>query len=180
MKNRSFYAVACLIALSACGGDVKETLGLNREAPDEFAVQSRPALDVPPAFKLRPPAKGGENLRESSIRDELRAEILPNSIASTKLGSAESFLLQKADAQDSSADIRKVLNEEYGVEDPTLLERIRSISDDSGSTNTLIDADKERERILGNKKAGKAITDGEVETRDGNASFSVLESIIGE
>jgi hypothetical protein len=47
--------------LAACGStDVKETLGLNRKAPDEFQVYARPPLSVPPEFNLRPPAQGAE------------------------------------------------------------------------------------------------------------------------
>lgn len=45
--------------LAACSGSsVTETLGLNREAPDEFVVVSRPPLSVPPDFNLLPPEEG--------------------------------------------------------------------------------------------------------------------------
>src|SRR5690349_9546598 len=57
MKRSSILIALSALALSACGGNsVKETLGLERSAPDEFRVVSRPPLSVPPQFSLRPPA----------------------------------------------------------------------------------------------------------------------------
>ena len=45
-----------LIALAACDSNtVKDTLGLERTAPDEYRVVSRPPLSVPPDFTMRPP-----------------------------------------------------------------------------------------------------------------------------
>lgn len=176
MKNRNLLALALLISVSACGGDVKETLGMRRSAPDEFAVERRPKLDVPPEFKLRPPVAGDLGLKESAIRDELRTEVLG---ASTPVigGNAESVLLQKTGAQNSSSEIRTILGKEYGQDDPDLLDRIRSLSDDT-KTKTLVDADKERARISENKKEGKTISDGESVSR--SKGGSVIDKILGE
>ena len=58
MMTKRHFALLCLLALAACGGDVKESLGLNKEAPDEFVVVSRPPLVVPPDFDLQPPRPG--------------------------------------------------------------------------------------------------------------------------
>ena len=60
MFSKRHLALFGLLALAACGGDVKETLGLNKEAPDEFVVVSRPPLVVPPDFDLQPPRPGAE------------------------------------------------------------------------------------------------------------------------
>lgn len=52
-----YIASLGLLALTACSsGSVKNTLGLERSAPDEFRVISRPPLSVPPQFALRPPS----------------------------------------------------------------------------------------------------------------------------
>lgn len=40
-------------ALSACSG-VKETLGIETSAPNEFLVSTRAPLTLPPEFDLRP------------------------------------------------------------------------------------------------------------------------------
>src|SRR5581483_6553192 len=51
----SYAAVGFL--LTGCTG-FKQTIGLEPTAPDEFAVESRAPLTVPPEFDLRPPAPG--------------------------------------------------------------------------------------------------------------------------
>jgi hypothetical protein len=61
MKYGRFCAglTACsLLTLTACGGasGIRETLGIDNRAPDEFRVVSRPPLSVPPQFNLRPPS----------------------------------------------------------------------------------------------------------------------------
>ena len=64
--NTRFLLIA-LLALSACAsGEVKETLGLTRDSPDEFVVVSRPPLSVPPEFNLVPPEPGKQDPRHST------------------------------------------------------------------------------------------------------------------
>ncbi len=41
-------------ALSACSNVTKEKLGLNKKAPNEFMVTTRPPLSLPPEYDLRP------------------------------------------------------------------------------------------------------------------------------
>ncbi len=61
MKFLRCIPALMLCALAACsGGDVKESLGLNKEGPDEFVVVSRPPLALPPDFDLQPPRPGAE------------------------------------------------------------------------------------------------------------------------
>lgn len=177
MKRNNFLLIALFLTLTSCTGDVEETLGMRRDAPDEFAVEKRPKLDVPPQFKLRPPVTDGSNLRESKIRDELKNDLFATP-TNTEIGGAEAILLQKTNAETATPNIRNILNEEYG-DSPSLLERIESISDESNN-QTLVDAEKERERINANKKEGKPISQGEVETRSSTGSFSVLQKIMGE
>ena len=46
-------------AVSLCGcQSVRDTLGLTRKSPDEFAVTTKAPLIVPPGYNLRPPAPG--------------------------------------------------------------------------------------------------------------------------
>jgi hypothetical protein len=58
--RKSLLGVSCLAAgflLTGCSG-FKQAVGLSPQAPDEFAVESRAPLTVPPEFDLRPPAPG--------------------------------------------------------------------------------------------------------------------------
>lgn len=66
----------CVLTLSACSGSsVSETLGLNRESPDEFVVVSRPPLSVPPDFNLLPPEEGKAGPAASATQ-QARASLL--------------------------------------------------------------------------------------------------------
>lgn len=64
-----------LLCVAACtGGEVRGVLGVNKSAPDEFKVVSRPPLSVPPNFHLRPPEPGAPARVEHST--EAKAEML--------------------------------------------------------------------------------------------------------
>lgn len=72
------------LALTACqSGEVSETLGLNRSAPDEFVVVSRPPLSVPPEFDLTPPRPGEESPHAVSTEQQARKLLLGDSAAQT-------------------------------------------------------------------------------------------------
>lgn len=81
MIHRSAILVPLLV-LSACsGGEVRDTLGLNRRAPDEFVVVSRPALSVPPDFNLTPPEPGKQGPRQST-EDRARSALIGSEVNS--------------------------------------------------------------------------------------------------
>ena len=55
MKNIStlILGLALVVGLSACGA-TKESLGLNKKAPNEFMVTPNKPLCLPPEYELRP------------------------------------------------------------------------------------------------------------------------------
>jgi hypothetical protein len=57
--------VAALFLLAGCTG-FKQVVGLEAQAPDEFAVESRAPLTIPPEYDLRPPAPGAPRPQEVS------------------------------------------------------------------------------------------------------------------
>ena len=70
-------AVACLSAsllLSGCTG-FSRAIGLERVSPDEFAVESRAPLTMPPEFDLRPPQPGAPRPQEATAADQARRVI---------------------------------------------------------------------------------------------------------
>jgi hypothetical protein len=70
-------AVACLSAsllLPGCTG-FRQAIGLDRVGPDEFAVESRAPLTIPPEFDLRPPQPGAPRPQEASAADKARKVI---------------------------------------------------------------------------------------------------------
>src|SRR5438105_3053280 len=70
-------AVACLAAtllLPGCA-DMRLALGMDRVGPDEFAVESRAPLTIPPDFDLRPPQPGAARPQEVTAAERARKVI---------------------------------------------------------------------------------------------------------
>jgi hypothetical protein len=62
------------LLLLGCG-DFKRTLGIEKTSPDEFAVESRAPLTIPPDFDLRPPQPGASRPQEKSTNQQARQVI---------------------------------------------------------------------------------------------------------
>src|SRR5947208_7145508 len=77
-KQRTILlAVACLalpLLLSGCG-EFRRALGMDRVGPDEFAVESRAPLTIPPDFDLRPPQPGASRPQEITAAERARKAI---------------------------------------------------------------------------------------------------------
>lgn len=63
-----------LAALPGCR-DMRVALGMDRVGPDEFAVESRAPLLIPPDFNLRPPQPGASRPNEVTAADRARRAI---------------------------------------------------------------------------------------------------------
>lgn len=71
-RGHAAFFVANLIAvsfLSSCS-DFKQMVGLDQPMPDEFAVESRAPLTIPPEFNLRPPEPGAPRPQEKSSQQQ--------------------------------------------------------------------------------------------------------------
>jgi Protein of unknown function (DUF3035) len=64
--------VVCLSGASLLSGctDLKQAIGLDQPMPDEFAVESRAPLTVPPDFDLRPPEPGAPRPQEKTAQQQ--------------------------------------------------------------------------------------------------------------
>lgn len=69
--------------LTGCN-NFKQSIGLEPQAPDEFAVESRAPLSVPPEFDLRPPAPGAP--RPQEMNPAAKAEQAMNAAGPGKPG----------------------------------------------------------------------------------------------
>lgn len=102
MKHSVLFAACSIMALSACtSSSVKDTLGLNRQAPDEFRVVARPPLSVPPQFSLRPPSTNAESPTMVPADKQAQAVILGAGKAakSENTNSGNSFSLKEGAAE---------------------------------------------------------------------------------
>jgi Protein of unknown function (DUF3035) len=62
--------------LSGCGGgNWKQAIGIEPTSPDEFAVESRAPLTIPPEFDLRPPSPGAPRPQETSLSSKAQGVI---------------------------------------------------------------------------------------------------------
>jgi hypothetical protein len=191
MKLRKFIPIALCAVLAACGNThVKETLGLNRTAPDEFQVYSRPPLSVPPEFNLRPPTDGSEYAVGGPADDKAHNKILgtPDAASQTPPAPGSVQFLNSAttgpaptavpavtaNSLPSGADSQFLSNAGASKADPnirqTLQQSIQSAAppkDDtyffggSKPTDSEVDATKEADRLKQDKAQNKPPTTGE-------------------
>lgn len=182
-----FLALLCLPVVSGCSNSVKQTLGINKKAPDEFKVLARPPLSVPPEFSLRPPSDGGEDEAVISPRDEARsavfgaatapaaapenrivltpgkAETAVQPVTTGTLGksNAEATFLRNAGADQADSAIREEMRREEAAriaEEKSTLESLTTLPE---KKDPVVDAGGEAQRIQQNKAEGKPVTEGE-------------------
>ena len=67
----ALYAAGAFAAslLAGCS-DLKQMVGLDQAMPDEFAVEFRAPLTIPPDFNLRPPEPGAPRPQEKSTEQQ--------------------------------------------------------------------------------------------------------------
>jgi hypothetical protein len=158
------------LALSGCS-NVKDTLGLNREGPDEYRVVARPPLSVPPDFELRPPGSFAGANTQSDTREQARslvlrsgegqaaadASSLPDNLPSTAPNTAlvsvktsapaspgEEALLQRSGAANASSSIREELRVE---EVQKTLQKEEKKGSFLGGLREKLNKDEEKERL---------------------------------
>lgn len=160
------------VSLSACGG-VKESLGLNRKAPDEFAVVKRAPLAMPPDYALRPPRPGAPRPQEQATSQQARQAVFggeePQPVSNAKTD-GESLLLQKAGGNAADPNIRrKVDKETASLQDrnvPVAKKLLGLGGAEFEPSATVVDQAAEAERLRENAEQGKPVTEGETPSID--------------
>lgn len=164
-------AGAALLAgsLSGCSG-ARETFGLGKSAPDEFAVVTRAPLSVPPDFRMRPPEPGAPRPQERTVQEEARGALLASAgrrdtgaNPSGEISRGEEALLSRAGALGADPAIRTQLAQEYArlnVHDVDMLEwmafwRARP------EPGEVVDAEAESRRIRENLALGETVVRGQ-------------------
>lgn len=172
IKNIALVALLC--ALAACGGGVRDAMGLKGRAPDEFRVVSNAPLVVPPEFTLRPPMPGAKRPQELDLQRQAKDilfEARPQRAAVAE-SKSESLFLRKADAGDADPEIKNILVKEEQDDTASkqkkgFFEKIVSYASNDKSKEPLVDPGKEKKRLEENKKEGKPASEGVVaETKE--------------
>jgi len=159
------------VLLSGCSG-VKDQLGLNKSAPDEFSVVTRAPLSVPPNYELRPPAPGTQRPQEATTDQQAKQVVFETSmpgvsdsaISKSSLQSpVEQMLLQSAGATTPNSDIRTQIDREAGQlldEEEKTVNKLLFWKDEK-PTEVLVDPAAEAKRLEQNAAQGKPVTEGE-------------------
>lgn len=116
MHKKNYILLFCFLALGVSGcSQARESLGLEKDAPDEFAVVRHAPLEMPPGLALPPPRPGEPRPQESAPALQAKGALFGE--AAVQAGgqpksSAEAALLTKTGAGASDPNIRATLDAE--------------------------------------------------------------------
>jgi len=179
----------CVVALAAVTAgceSARKAFGGGKNAPDEFVVFKRPPLSLPPSYGLRPPTPGKDRPQLSSPSEDAQKALMgrrataPNKPQAANSSRGLQTLLRDTGANTANVNIRKVIDEETSVlakEDKLFVNKLIFWVDETKDPATIVDAKKERQRIMQNQALGKPITEGETpkikrkQTRKGILNF---------
>lgn len=160
------------LALSGCS-DARRAIGLDRNAPDEFAVVSRAPLSMPPDMRLAPPRPGASRPQEATATQMAAASVF----GGASHGTAPKTGGSKAPAsQGEAALLGKVGPTDPGIRNRVDEETSALIVADKRWIDTLlfwqtqeapyqiVDPKKETQRLREAQAQGKPINDGVVPT----------------
>lgn len=164
MRGLAFLVIAG--SVSGCG-NIKNSLGLEKDAPDEFAVITRAPLEVPPRLVLPTPVPGMPRPQEQAALEQAQDAVFGDNVnrdrAQTK-SALENALLTKTGADKTSPSIRSTVNtetRELAERNVAVAEKINPLGGKREPSATVVDAKAELERLQKNKASGKTVTDGE-------------------
>ncbi len=165
LKNMMVLAIA-VASLSACG-DAKKMMGLEKTAPDEFAVYSRAPLSLPPDYSLKPPKPGAD--RPQAEDETLKAQrALTGRDVNTPRTNENGYanmtpgleaLLQQTGATGVDPTIRQKIDRETSA----FVEESKHFTDEimfwknKEAFGTKVDAAKEAQRIREAQALGKTV-----------------------
>ncbi len=155
---------------------VRSTLGITKEAPDEFGVVSRAPLSLPPDYTLRPPQTGALRPQDTTPTEVARQTVFrvptdktASSVVSAPAGGGatssvgELALLKQAGSGNADPNIRRLVDQE----NTRLLEADRSFTDrlifwqKPEAPGVVVDPTKEAQRLRQNVAEGKPTVEGE-------------------
>lgn len=173
LRRRRFAAVTgaavivvLALPLGACEG-IRDQLGLNKNAPDEFNVVTRAPLTLPPDYNLRPPDPGAVRPQETTVQDRVKAALYGTvgDEASGPITVGENALLSRAGATEAMSDIRKIINEDNAIyaEDNDGFVDSLIFWRDNEAPGVIVDPTKENQRLQEAEALGETPTgDGAV------------------
>ena len=152
------------LSLAACES-AKKVISNSKDAPDEFVVYQRPPLSLPPEFSLRPPNANASGPQAITPTDQARAALLQQAPQIQNQGQQRdpnlsdglNAIMAKTGAANADSAIREVVNAETSLlskEDQRLADKMIFWVDDKPYEGTIVDAEKEQQRIRENQALG--------------------------
>ncbi len=163
--RRAALLGAALLGLGGCSGrQLTDSLGLTRDAPNEFTVTTRAPLQMPPSFDLRPPAPGVSRPQEQSERRQAEEALVPETAlasGSVQTSPGQAAIVRQA-GPPAPPDIRAQVNEETALDQPqrTFTEKLL-FWQSPPPAGTVVDAARESQRLRQNAALGKNVDTGD-------------------
>jgi hypothetical protein len=156
---------ACALALTGCGHDIKQQLGLSHPAPDEFAVVKHAPLAMPPDYELRPPRPGMPRPQEQPTNEQAQDVVFgtDSATAASTGSSGADEILDMAGADKAQPHIRQTVDAETtAMQGPakSAMQKL-GLAKPSQPPATVVNAKKESERLKKNAETGKPVTAGD-------------------
>jgi hypothetical protein len=164
MNRKHISALLCAIFLTGCSG-TKESLGLTKASPDEFAVVRHAPLSMPPDYALRPPRPGAPRPQESAPIDAAAETVFGSKKGEGNYNEDAAFL-NDIGAVPADTNIRDKIDAETARLDKKNIPVAKKILNIGSSKppeapSSVVNAKEESARIQKNKEEGKSVTTGE-------------------
>jgi len=158
-------ALLAATLLAGCGQDTARTLGLTRDAPDEFQVTTRAPLSMPPSLgQLPTPRPGSTRPQERSAREQAEALLTgaPPSRATAAPTRGEAALLAQTGPAVPDSIRAQVDQDALRTENVnrTLVDRALFWRDPP-APGTPVDPAREAQRLRENAALGRNVVEGE-------------------
>lgn len=162
LRAAALIAVAA-VALTGCD-TIRSAAGMEKSAPDEFAVTTKAPLVIPPDYNLKPPRPGAVPTNQVEPTEAAEDALFGNDPATiaaqlpSTYSESEKLLLANAKVQNIDPQIRQHLSSDHksmlGADDG-FTNDILFWQKPKTDTGQPLDADKEA-RSIDEKKAGQA------------------------
>lgn len=142
------FLILTIFMVGACSNP-RKSLGLSKNAPDEFKVTKNAPLEIPPSMTLPTPRPGAPRPQEIEVTKQAKAALFGGRSAPARPSQAEALLLEQAGTANAASNIRTTIDSEVGVIDESnqsVAKRLLGIGKD-GSEAKVLNATEEAERL---------------------------------
>jgi Protein of unknown function (DUF3035) len=163
MTMRRIALLLAPLVLVGCSDSVMQTIGLQRDPPDEFKVTTQPVLAMPPdldaaATQLPAPTPGASRPQDVAVRQQAADAMLGGAALSggTPSTVGDAALVEKA-GPPAPADIREQIDEQSqkDIKSHSLANRLDPFGP-APAKPALVDASAERQRLQKNAALGES------------------------